>query len=131
VVIDTSAVIAILFGEAESAAMLAAIRLDQVRKIGAPTLVECHAVMVAKKGKGGSVVVDAFLERLGIEIEPFSNDAADFARQAYSKYGKGVGSPGVLNYGDCLSYGAAQALGQPLLFKGDDFSKTTVVSVRY
>ena len=130
-VLDTSAIIAILFAEAESAAMLAAIRLDEIRKIGAPTLVESHAVMVAKKGKGGSVALDALLERLAIEIEPFSNQAAEFARQAYSKYGKGVGSPPLLNYGDCLSLGVAQALGEPLLFKGDDFSKTTVVSVKY
>jgi len=131
VVIDTSAIIAILFAEAESAAMLAAIRLDEIRKIGAPTLVESHAVMLAKKGKGGSVALDALLERLAIEIEPFSNDAAEFARRAYAKYGRGFGSPAVLNYGDCLSVGVAQALGQPLLFKGDDFSKTVIDAVRY
>lgn len=111
--------------------MLAAIRLDETRKIGAPTLVECHAVMLAKKGKGGSVALDALLERLAIEVEPFSNDAADFARQAYSKYGKGIGLPAVLNYGDCLSVGVAQALGEPLLFKGDDFSKTSIDPVHY
>jgi ribonuclease VapC len=131
VVIDTSAIIAILFGEAESSTMVTAIRADEIRKMGGPSLVEAHAIMFAKKGKGGTVALDALLERLGIEVEPFSNDAAQFARQAYSKYGKGVGSPPVLNYGDCMSYGLAQSLNQPLLFKGDDFAQTGIERVRY
>jgi ribonuclease VapC len=60
-----------------------------------------------------------------------SPDAAAFSRSAYARFGRGVGSPSVLNYGDCLSYGIAMAVGESLLFKGDDFSKTDVASVPY
>jgi ribonuclease VapC len=60
-----------------------------------------------------------------------SPEAAAFARTAYARYGKGVGSPGVLNFGDCLSYGVARATGEPLLCKGDDFPLTDVARVAY
>jgi ribonuclease VapC len=130
-VIDTSAVIAILFSEPEAARLIAAIDEDTVRIIGAPTLVEAGAVMIAKRGPTGPVALDALMQRLDIKIEAFSGTAADFARSGYSKYGKGVGSPSVLNYGDCLSYGLAQALGQPLLFKGNDFPATDVAIAKY
>ena len=87
--------------------------------------------MLGKKGPAGAVALDALMERLDITVEGFSAAAADFARSAYSRYGKGVGSPAVLNYGDCLSYGAAQALSQPLLFKGNDFPATDVLVAAY
>ena len=130
-VIDTSALIAILFGEPEAGRFIAAIADDSTRLIGAPTLVEAGAVMIAKTGLTGSVALDALIQRLDLKVEPFSDTAADFARSGYAKYGKGVGSPSVLNYGDCLSYGVAQALSQPLLFKGDDFSRTDVPAAPY
>jgi ribonuclease VapC len=60
-----------------------------------------------------------------------SADAAQHARRAYARYGRGVGSPAVLNYGDCLSYGVAVAAGEPLLFKGSDFTATDVDPARY
>jgi ribonuclease VapC len=60
-----------------------------------------------------------------------SPEAAVHARSAYERYGKGVGSPGVLNFGDCLSYGVARAAGEPLLFKGDDFSATDIDAAVY
>jgi ribonuclease VapC len=131
VVIDTSAILAILFDESEATRLIDAIDSDPVRAVGAPTLVEAGAVIVARKGSAGAVALDALMQRCDMTVEPISADAADFARSAYSRYGKGVGSPGVLNYGDCLSYGIAQALNQPLLFKGDDFSYTDVVVVKY
>ncbi|MEO8192749.1 MAG: type II toxin-antitoxin system VapC family toxin [Gemmatimonadales bacterium] len=130
-VIDTSAVIAILLGEPEANGIIDAIEKDAIRLIGAPSLVEAGAVMLAKKGAGGVVALDALIQRLDITVEPFSSSAADFARSAYARFGKGVGSPAVLNYGDCLSYGVAQTLGQPLLFKGDDFPQTDVPPVTY
>ncbi len=130
-VIDTSALIAILFDEPEAARLIRAIAAAPVAIVGAPTLVETGAVMLAKKGGSGGVALDALIQRLGITIEPMSYEAAEFARSAYGRYGKGVGSPGVLNYGDCLSCGVAQALGEPLLFKGDDFSRTDVLKAEY
>ncbi len=130
-IIDTSAVIAILFGEPEASRIIDAIEKDPARLIGAPTLVEVGAVMLGKKGPGGVVALDALIQRLEIAVEPFSPTASDFARSAYARFGKGVGSPAVLYYGDCLSYGVAQALGQPLLFKGEDFPQTDVAAVSY
>lgn len=130
-IIDTSALISILFGEPEADGIVDAIEKDPARLIGAPTLVEAGAVMLVKKGPGGVVALDALIQRLDITVEPFSPSASDFARSAYARFGKGVGSPAVLNYGDCLSYGVAQALGQPLLFKGDDFPQTDVPAVSY
>ncbi|MEO7501334.1 MAG: type II toxin-antitoxin system VapC family toxin [Gemmatimonadaceae bacterium] len=128
-IIDTSALIAILFGEPDADGIVDAIEKDPARLIGAPTLVEVGAVMLAKKGPGGVVALDALIQRLDITVELFSPSASDFARSAYARFGKGVGSPAVLNYGDCLSYGVAQALGEPLLFKGEDFPQTDVAAV--
>ena len=129
VVIDTSAIIAILFGEPEAERIIDAIEQDTVRLIGAPTLVEAGAVMLGKKGPGGVIALDALIQRLDITAEPFTTSAGDFARSAYARFGKGVGSPAVLNYGDCLSYGVAQSLSQPLLFRGADFTGTDVSPV--
>jgi ribonuclease VapC len=130
-VIDTSAVLAVLFAEPEAARMLDAIAADHARMIGAPTLVEAAAVMLARKGPEGEIALDALLHRLAIQVVPMSSDAAALSRSAYSRFGRGVGSPGVLNYGDCLAYGVAMAASEPLLFKGDDFARTDVLAVRY
>jgi ribonuclease VapC len=126
VVIDTSALLALLLGEPESDALLEAVVAGEPRLIGAPTLVETAAVIAARKGPQGEVALDALLQRLDLEVVPMTPEAAAFARSAYVRYGKGVGSPAVLNYGDCLAYGVARAAGEPLLFKGDDFGRTDV-----
>lgn len=130
-VLDTSALLAILFAEPEAGAMVSAIGKDGVRILGAPTLVEASAVMVARKGPAGEVALDAVLQRLGIKVVDMGVDAARLARLAYARYGKGVGEPGVLNFGDCLTYGIATAAREPLLFKGDDFARTDVEIAAY
>lgn len=130
-VIDASALIAILLGEPEAARLASAIAADPNRLVGGPTLVEAAAVMLGRKGPQSEIALDALLQRLDIRVVPFSPDAANHARSAYRQYGKGVGSPSVLNYGDCLSYGTAIALGEPLLFKGEDFPKTDVPAAAY
>ncbi len=130
-VIDTSALLAILLGEPEAAALVRAIAAAPVRLVAAPTLVEASAVLFARKGPIGDVALDALLQRLSLVIVMMSPDAAELARAAFRQFGKGVGSPGVLNYGDCLAYGVAKATRQPLLFKGDDFSKTDVAIAAY
>src|SRR5687767_2755291 len=99
-VLDTSALLVMLFAESETEPMVRAIAVDDRRVVGAPTLVEASAVMVAKKGTGGEVALDALLERLAIEVVPMTVAAAKLARLAYARFGKGVGEPGVLNYGD-------------------------------
>jgi ribonuclease VapC len=125
-VIDTSALLTILLSEPGSEAFIDAIAGAERRLVGAPTLVEATAVMIARKGGDGVIALDALLARLGIEVVSMTPVAADFAREAYSRYGKGVGSPGVLNYGDVLSYGVARAEDEPLLYTGDDFSRTDI-----
>lgn len=130
-VIDTSALLAILLGEPEAERLVEAIAVDATRLVGAPTLVEAAAVLMSRKGAQGPVVLDALLQRLSIEVVSMTADGAAFARTAYGRWGKGVGSAGVLNYGDCLAYGVAMAEGEPLLFKGDDFSRTDVLAAGY
>jgi len=130
-VLDTSALLAILFAEPEANAMVRALSADPRRVVGAPTLVETSAVLRAKKGGAAEVALDALLERLGVEIVAMGLPAARLARLAYGRFGKGVGNPGVLNYGDCLAYGVAMAEREPLLFKGDDFARTDVSAARY
>jgi ribonuclease VapC len=127
-VIDTSALLAILFAEPEASAFVEKIAAADRRLVGGPTLVEATAVMLARKGKAGVIALDALLARLGIEVVPLSVEATELARQAYARYGKGVGSPAVLNYGDVLSYGVARAEDEPLLFTGEDFPETDIVS---
>ncbi len=126
VVLDTSALLAILFAEPEAGAIARAAAAADRRLVGTPTLVETAAVLLARKGPGGEIALDALVHRMGIEIVPLSVDAARLARLAYARFGKGVGSPGVLNYGDCLSYGVAVAAGAGLLCTGDDFPRTDV-----
>lgn len=130
-ILDTSAVLAILFEEPEAQAMTAAIAVASQPRIAAPTLVEAAAVMHARKGPQGEIALDALLRRLEVEVAPMSEEAAAEARNAYARFGRGVGSPGVLNYGDCLAYGVARALGEPLLFKGSDFSQTDMDAAAY
>lgn len=130
-VIDTSALLAILLGEPEAPRMVEAVTADPSRLVGAPTLVEATAVMLARKGPQGEIALDALLRRLDVDVVAMSPEAASFARSAYSRFGKEVGSPAILNYGDCLAYGVAAAHGEPLLFKGDDFSQTDVPAARY
>ncbi len=130
-VLDTSALLAVLLDEPEATPMIRALSRDDTRLVGAPTLVEAAAVMHAKKGSGGEVALDALLERADIRVIPMSLAAARLARLAYGRFGKGVGEPGVLNFGDCLTYGIAMAEREPLLFKGEDFSRTDVEAVEY
>ena len=125
-VIDSSALLSVLLDEDDSAALVDAMTADPVRHVGAPTLVEASSVLMSRKGPQGPIVLDALLHRLDIDVVPMTGEAAAFARAAYARWGKGVGSPGVLNYGDCLAYGVAMAEGERLLFKGDDFSCTDV-----
>lgn len=129
--IDTSALVAILLSEAEAPALVDAILGADHRFVAAPSLVEASAVMLARKGAGGGIALDALMERLDIGVLAMSEDAARLGRLGYARFGKSVGSPAVLNYGDCLAYGVAMAAGEALLFKGEDFSQTDVIVAVY
>jgi len=127
VIVDSSAILAILFAESDAATFAKAISEADSCKISAATVVEVAAVVEAHAKDRGSRQLDAFLRRAGFVIEPVTEEQAHLARQAYSDFGKGR-HPAGLNFGDCFSYALAKASGEALLFKGSDFSRTDIVS---
>jgi ribonuclease VapC len=125
IIIDTSAVIAILRDEQERRSFTEAIEEAGQCMISAVSFVEASLVMETRNGYEGLRDLDLFLLKAGITIESVDAEQAKLARKAFSKYGKGRHSAG-LNFGDCFSYALAKANEAPLLFKGDDFAKTDV-----
>jgi ribonuclease VapC len=93
--------------------------------MSAATLVETGIVMLTRYGEHGEREVDLFVQRAAIDVIAVSEEHAELARGAYRQYGKGR-HPAGLNFGDCFSYALAAALDEPLLFVGDDFSKTDI-----
>jgi ribonuclease VapC len=124
-VIDTSALVAILCNEADASLFEAALERDSTRLISAATLLESSIVIEARFGEAGGRELDLLLHKAQIEIEPFDQDQTEIAREAYRTYGKGR-HPAGLNFGDCFSYALSVVRGEPLLYKGDDFSKTDI-----
>ena len=127
-VIDTSAVAAILFAEAEAERFAAAIEADPMRLLSAATVLECSLVIESELGEEGGRELDLLLLRAGMEIIPFNAEQLTVARHAYRAYGKGK-HPAGLNYGDCFGYALSKTSGEPLLCKGQDFAKTDVTLV--
>ena len=124
-VIDTSAIAAILFDEPDAAALEGKIADDPVRLMSAATFLEATIVIEARLGDPGGREFDLWLHRAEVEIFPVDAEQADIARRAWRRYGRGR-HPAGLNYGDCFSYALAATHDEPLLFKGDDFTKTDV-----
>lgn len=126
-IVDSSAILAILFAEPDANTFAKAISEADSCRISAANFVEVAVVVEAHAKDRGSRQLDAFLRRAGFVIEPVTEEQAHLARQAYSDFGKGR-HPAGLNFGDCFSYALAKASGEPLLFKGGDFSRTDIVS---
>jgi ribonuclease VapC len=124
-VIDTSALVAILLGEPEAEQFAFAIARDPKRLISAFTALETGIVIEAKKGELGGRELDLLLHEARIAIVPMTAEHYEIARSAWREYGKGQHSAG-LNIGDCCSYALAKSAGEPLLFKGNDFSRTDI-----
>ncbi len=124
-VIDTSALLAILLDEPERRTFNEAIEAAESRRMSAAIFVEVSIVIESRFGAEGIRDLDLFIERAGISLVPVDSDQAQMARRAYSRFGKGRHRAG-LNYGDCFSYALAMVLGEPLLYKGDDFGQTDV-----
>jgi len=122
-IIDTSAIVAILFSEDDAEVYAKAITHADSRRISAATFVETAVVVEAQTKNNGGRQLDAFMRRAAITIEPVTEEQAHMARQAFIDFGKGR-HPAGLNYGDCFSYALSRATGEPLLFKGKDFRKT-------
>jgi len=131
VLIDSSALLAIIFGEPEATRFVEVIAADDIRAVAAPALVEVTAVLLMRKWANGQAALHQLLEALDIDVVPMTASAAEIAQQAYARFGKGTGSPAVLNFGDCLAYGVAKDLREPLLFKGNDFPRTDLSVVQY
>jgi ribonuclease VapC len=126
-VIDTSALIAILLNETETEAFAKAIAADPKRLISAFNLLEAAIVIEAKKGEAGGIELDLLLHRARMEIVAISAEQVELARTAWRLYGKG-NHPAGLNIGDCCAYALAKYSGEPLLFKGGDFALTDIPS---
>jgi ribonuclease VapC len=124
-VIDTSAVVAILFGEPDDLQFARAIEAAPVRLVSAVTRVEPSFVVEGRKGEAGRERLDRFFVMTGAEIVGVTAQQADIAIDAFRRFGKGR-HPAGLNIGDCFAYALAKASGHPLLFKGDDFGRTDV-----
>lgn len=126
-IVDSSAILAILFAEPDAAVFAAAMSAADSCTISAATFVEVAVVVEAQTNGRGNLQLDALLRRAGCSIEPVTEEQAHLARQAYSSYGKGR-HPAGLNFGDCFSYALAKAKGEALLYKGGDFARTDIVS---
>ena len=124
-IIDTSAILAILFEEPDADRFLSAIAADSYRRISAATLLETTIVLESRSGPAAAHELDAFLRRAQIELEPVTTEQAQTARQAWRRFGKG-NHPARLNFGDCFAYALAITTQEPLLFKGRDFELTDV-----
>ncbi len=123
-VIDSSALIALLLAEPETDRFVAAIAAAPRRLVAAPSYVETAIVMAGRSGPEAQEKLDHLLTDLAVEIVPFTRDQADLAIAAFRQYGKGTGHAVGLNFGDCFTYALAKLTGEPVLFKGNDFSQT-------
>jgi|SRR5580704_2840336 ribonuclease VapC len=125
-IVDTSALVAVLKHEAERVKFAQALDEADSLKMSAATYLELSIVMDSRKSATLSREVDEIIERFSIEIEPVTVDQARIARHAYRDYGKGSGHPAQLNFGDCFSYALARDKREPMLYKGDDFVHTDI-----
>jgi ribonuclease VapC len=127
-VIDTSALAAIFFGEPERRAFLAAIASAPTRMISAATVLETGIVLESRLGEAAGREFDLFLIRANLQIVPVDAEQTELARHAWRRFGKGRHAA-ALNYGDCFAYALAKWTSEPLLAKGTDFASTDLAVV--
>jgi ribonuclease VapC len=127
-IVDASAVIAILRNEPEAPAMAKAIEAAEVCRISAVNFVEAAVVIDGSRNPIASRRFDDLVSEAGLTIEAVTERQARIAREAYRDFGKGSKHRAQLNFGDCFAYAPARATGEPLLFKGDDFGHTDVAA---
>lgn len=124
-IIDSSALVAVLTGEPAAERVTRAIADATAPMVASPGLLETSMVIGGRHGSAGLALLDAYQARLGATIVPFTEAHARAATDAFLRYGKGRHASG-LNFGDCMAYAVAQAEGAPLLFVGEDFGRTDV-----
>lgn len=124
-VLDTSALLALLLDEQEADAFRIAVEEDPRRLVSAGTLIETAIVIEARKGVAGGRELDVLMQKADIEVVPVDAEQAAEARRAFRRFGRGRHAAG-LNYGDTFAYALARVTDEPLLFTGDDFGRTDV-----
>ena len=127
-IVDTSALLAILRDEPEARPFAEAIEGAAAPRISAANFLEAAIVVDASRDPIASRRLDDLLKAASIAIEPVTEDQARIGREAYRDFGKGSGHPAQLNFGDCFAYALAKVRSEPLLFKGRDFAHTDVTS---
>lgn len=132
-VIDTSALMALLLQEADAPRIAAAIDAASPRLLSAATLPKASIlpgasiVIESRKGETGGLELDLLVYRTGVEVVAVDHDQAEAARAAWRRFGKGR-HPAALNFGDCFAYALAKQRGLPLLFRGQDFARTDIAT---
>ena len=124
-VLDTSALLALLLDEPEAEDFRAAVEDDSIRLVSAATLLEAALIIEARKGPPGGRELDVLIRTADVVVVPVDADHVAEARRAYRRFGKGRHTAG-LNFGDLFAYALARTAGEPLLFKGEDFAKTDI-----
>lgn len=130
-IVDSSALVAILRGEPEAGAFARAVENARVKRVSVVSYVETAAVIDGSRDPVASRRLDELIREANLVMEPVTEEQASMAREAYRDFGRGSGHPARLNLGDCFSYALAKDLGEPLLFKGDDFTHTDIEAARF
>ena len=125
-IVDSSALLAILRNEPDALRYAQAIEEAAIRRISAANFLETAVIIDGSRDPVASRRFDDLLREAGFLIEPVTERQAQIAREAYRDFGKGSGHPARLNFGDCFAYALAKAVGEPLLFKGNDFNHTDI-----
>src|SRR5882724_4108408 len=124
-VLDTSAILAILQNEPERRKFNEAIEAAETRSLSTASFVECSTIVESRYGADGVRDLDLFIAKAQVSLVPVDEEQANLARRAFQKFGKGR-HPAGLNFGDCFSYALARSLDEPLLFKGNDSPQTDI-----
>ena len=128
-IVDSSAIVAIVWAESEAEEFIAAIVNSDKASMSAANYLEASIVVDRDRNPTVSARLDATLNQLEIDIAPITASQAKIARQAYRDFGKGSGNPAKLNFGDCFAYALAMERGEPLLYKGEDFAQAGLARV--
>ena len=126
-IVDTSAILAVLFNESDADQLDDAIARDPLRRMSVANYVEATIVSEGRRSPESRTSLDAYLEEAGIDLESITVEQAMAACRAWRRYGKG-NHPASLNFGDCFAYALAEVTGEPLLYKGRDFALTDIES---
>jgi ribonuclease VapC len=129
-IIDSSALVAILLNEPEALRLTTALAESSIRRLPASCYLEASMILLSRRAEVGIRDLDFYVSRSQMEIVPFTESQARLARTAFERYGKGR-HPAKLNFGDCMAYALAKETGEELLFKGTDFSLTDITAANY